>query len=108
MHQSRNFNKNPPFLFGSTLLAPLVSPASRGPLHYHAAVKLKEGESERWNPCHRKQIRMDGDGDQRGNASNGLEAMKTIQINDIGCFLDFKIFATPIQNLMTCSNWVDY
>ena len=28
-------------LDGST---PLVSPASRGPLHYHAAVKLKEGE----------------------------------------------------------------
>ena len=30
-----------PCLDGST---PLVSPASRGPLHYHAAVKLKEGE----------------------------------------------------------------
>ena len=36
-------------LFGSTLLLSyrsppsLVSPASRGPLHYHAAVKLKEG-----------------------------------------------------------------
>ena len=44
MHHSQNFNKDPPSLFGSTLLAPLVSPASRGPLHYHAAVKLKEGE----------------------------------------------------------------
>ena len=102
MHHSQNFNKDPPSLFGSTLLAPLVSPASRGPLHYHAAVKLKEGEggeaADLRDRIHAIENRyghgwmgMGTKGEQDGE-THSMD-LRRAKLQDSGLFLDLRNFA---------------